>query len=69
MTPAEIRSGDWLRDKGRLRRVQNVATSHNLISRDVVLVTFADTAEDSLSVHGDIPVTVWRTPAEEEPAR
>ncbi len=64
-----IRPGDWMRDRGRLRRVQGVEAGSSPLSRCITLVTFTDAAEGSLSVYGDVHVTVWRAPAEGDPAR
>ncbi len=64
VTPAEIRPGDSMRDRGRFRCVRNVETGHSPISRHVNRVIFTDATDGSLSVPEDVQVTVWRTPAD-----
>ena len=56
--PTEIRAGDWLRDLGTLRQVESVDDSGPGVS-----VRFAGGVDGqfaTLSVPGDVPVTVWR---------
>src|SRR6185503_14189417 len=63
---SEIRVGDWLRDLGKLRRVERVHITDDTISPNrVVSVAFEDGADGrygTLSVREAIPVTVWRYP-------
>lgn len=63
---AEIRAGDFLRDLGRLRRVEHVSITDDTISPNrVVSVAFEDGIDGrygTLSVREAIPVTVWRYP-------
>ncbi|HTJ71452.1 MAG TPA: hypothetical protein VL551_28175 [Actinospica sp.] len=61
--PTEVRPGDWLRDLGTLRRVEAVETSGSGVS-----IRFAGGVDGqfaTLSVPGDVPVTVWRPLSEE----
>jgi hypothetical protein len=69
--PDEIRSGDWMRDCGRLRLVVSVESTDDS-NRPGATVHFADVVEDrfaTLTVPAAIGVTVWRTPVQVAGAR
>lgn len=60
--PADIRAGDWMRDLGTLRQVESVNAPADPLARGVS-VRFVDGVDGkyaTLSVPGDVPVTVWR---------
>lgn len=60
--PSEIRPGDFMRDLGTLRRVESVETPADTRSVSVRFEGGIDGLYGTLSVPGDVPVTVWRTP-------
>jgi hypothetical protein len=66
VNPCEIRAGDWMRDLGRLRRVESVETADDQASAGtVVSVRFEDGLDGqfgTLSVCEGVTVIVWRTP-------
>ena len=65
VNPGEIRAGDWMRDLGRLRRVESVETEDDQVSAGTrVSIRFEDSVDGefgTLSVPEGIAVTVWRT--------
>ena len=65
VNPCEIRAGDWMRDLGRLRRVEFVETVNDQASVGMLVsVRFEDGVDGqfgTLSVCEGITVTVWRT--------
>lgn len=64
--PWEIRVGDWMRDHGRLRRVESVEAADFRLSLGV-LIRFSDGEDgpyETLSVPMDVTATVWRVLAE-----
>jgi hypothetical protein len=68
VAPSEIRAGDWLRDCGRLRHVESVDASSDVLTAGI-LVRFSDSADGpytTLSVPLDVTVTVWREFTETE---
>ena len=68
VNPCEIRAGDWMRDLGRLRRVEAVEIADGQASAGMhVSVRFEDGVDGefgTLSVCEGITVTVWRTSLE-----
>lgn len=67
VNPCEIRAGDWMRDLGRLRRVESVETVDDQASVGMLIsVRFEDGVDGqfgTLTVCEGIAVTVWRTPS------
>ena len=65
VNPCEIRVGDWMRDLGRLRRVEAVEIVDDQVSAGMLVsVRFEDGVDGqfgTLSVCEGITVTVWRT--------
>ena len=69
--PSEIRSGDWMRDLGRLRQVDTIEPLSNGISRAddeaessaLFVLRFADEPNGDFGTLGlweAFPATVWR---------
>jgi hypothetical protein len=68
VNPCEIRAGDWMRDLGRLRRVESVEIGDGHARAGMIVsVQFEDGVDGqfgTLSVCPDVTVTVWRMPRE-----
>jgi hypothetical protein len=68
VNPREIRVGDWMRDLGRLRRVESVEIGDGHDSAGMIVsVQFEDGVDGrfgTLSVCPGVKVTVWRMPRE-----
>ena len=71
--PSEIRSGDWLRDLGRLRQVGAVEpvgdgtsqAAHGAQPINLYVIRFTDEPDGDFSTMGlweEFSVTIWRVP-------
>jgi hypothetical protein len=64
--PSEIRAGDWMRDLGRLRRIESIEpVEDNVIPSTLYTICFTDDADGAyptLGVREVVPVTIWRAP-------
>ncbi|MBR7824692.1 hypothetical protein KDK95_00100 [Actinospica sp. MGRD01-02] len=64
--PSEIRIGDWMRDLGRLRRVESVEpVEDKVIPSTLYTIRFTDDAHGAyptLGVREAVPLTIWREP-------
>lgn len=71
LKPSEIRSGDWMRDLGRLRQVNTIEPLGDGVSRTddetkssaLYVIRFADEPDGDFATMGvweAFPVTVWR---------
>jgi hypothetical protein len=69
--PSEIRSGDWMRDLGRLRQVDTIEPVGDGISRaddeakasELFVIRFADEPSGDFATMGvweAFPATIWR---------
>ena len=71
VNPSEIRSGDWMRDLGRLRQVDTIAPVADGIGRaddkarssELYVIRFADEPDGDFATMGvweAFPATIWR---------
>lgn len=63
VNPSEIRAGDWMRDLGRLRKVETVETTNDQ-TMPGTLVRFTDTVDGqygTLNICKGVKAIVWRT--------
>ena len=69
--PSEIRSGDWMRDLGRLRQVDTIAPVGDGMSQaddkakssELYVIRFADEPDGDFATMGvweAFPATIWR---------
>jgi len=66
LKPSEIRRGDWMRDLGRLRRVDTIEpVGDEITSETLYVIQFEDEPKadfGTMGVRAATPVTVWREP-------